>query len=135
MDERYKEWIALNVPSYPVGMCKAISTSMHEEFPELRLVRGHYSADFFDGDGAKEWPHWWLEDAKGVVIDPTVAQWPDKGIHGIYVEHTGPEPTGRCVNCGGYCYGPDPILCSETCDAEYRAYLIADIQRELGGMV
>lgn len=32
-----------------------------------------------------------------------------------------PEPTGKCPNCGAYCYDSG-TCCSEECDREYAAY-------------
>ena len=32
------------------------------------------------------------------------------------------EPTGKCPNCGGYCY-EGATLCSDRCEHEYMAYL------------
>jgi hypothetical protein len=110
----YREWIAANVPACPSGMCGVLTAQMVEKFPELERVRGHYVC----GDG-RQYPHWWCVTADGVVVDPTVTQF---GFAGEYVQHVGPEPTGKCINCGGYCFNGDDV-CSCRCAREFEAYL------------
>jgi len=48
------------------GKCKEICQEMIGEFPELKLVRGHYYCMVW---GRRM--HWWLESPKGKIIDPT----------------------------------------------------------------
>ena len=103
----YQEWVDELLPRNPAGMCGAVTQAMVEDFPELRRVRGHFVA----ADG-RQYPHWWCETPGGDIVDPTVAQF--GGMPGDYVEHVGPEPTGKCLNCGGYVYTGDHC-CSETC--------------------
>lgn len=96
----YQEWIEENVPdSY--GACREVTKDMQKEFPELRRVRGHYYCWVW---GKRE--HWWLED--GEVIDPTASQFPSKG-KGRYEEWQGLEPTGKCPNCGEYCFEGEQV--------------------------
>jgi hypothetical protein len=90
------------------GMCSPATLEMAAAFPELRRVRGHY-------DGRE---HWWCETPEGEVIDPTAAQF---RLGGTYVEHTGPEPVGKCLICGGYVWTPYDgckEACSEFCYTE-----------------
>jgi hypothetical protein len=115
--QRVSEWIAKHVTD-PTGRCAEITLAMNEEFPELRRVRGHYFCPILNN----ERPHWWLEDSAGEVIDPTAAQFPSLG-HGIYEEHSGPEPTGKCPNCGGYVYDGGTV-CSDACARSYEAYCL-----------
>lgn len=114
-ESKYAEWISHNVPVCPRGYCAAMTEQMVEEFPELRRVRGHYV-----DAGDRRHPHWWCEGPDGEVIDPTAAQF---GLPGHYEPHEGPEPTGKCINCGGYCYNSSSV-CSDTCAREAEDYLM-----------
>lgn len=116
MREEYSLWIKENVPKDPTALCKEYSLKMHEAFPELELMRGHVHIVF----GAKrKWPHWWLKTDKGIIVDPTKAQFP-----GIlqYEEHVGAEPKGKCVHCGEYSF-EDPNFCSDACSTEFMSRL------------
>lgn len=114
MKQQYKDWIARNIKGDGYGMCREATEEMAAEFPELKRIRGHYYCPIWG-----ERQHWWLLDGEEIV-DPTVNQFPSKGI-GEYVEFTGPEPTGMCPNCGGFCYD-GKYCCSENCSIEYVAY-------------
>jgi len=114
----YAEWIAANVPSDPTGKCAEVTEAMEAAFPALRRVRGHY----FCFTLGRDLPHWWMETATGEAIDPTAAQFPSRGI-GVYEEHSGPEPTGKCPNCSGYVYDGGTV-CSDACAREYTAYCL-----------
>lgn len=111
----YDAWIAAHATE-PYGRCKELSDRMLLAFPELRQVRGHY----FDAAwGERE--HWWLVAPDGAVVDPTAAQFPTKG-HGEYVpwQEGDPEPVGKCMNCGNYCY-EHANWCSDDCAAALNA--------------
>jgi hypothetical protein len=109
----YQKWIDANA-SEARGKCAEVTKAMHERFPELNRVRGYYYC-FAWGKRA----HWWLVDARGNVIDPTASQFPSKG-NGEYMpwDETQAEPTGRCFNCGEFCYNNE-TCCSESCGIEY----------------
>lgn len=121
LDERYTEWISRHVSSDPTGKCADITLSMAVAFPELRRVRGHYLCLIT----RREHPHWWMETSKGQVIDPTASQFPSGGS-GTYIEHFGPEPTGKCPNCGGYVYDGGTV-CGDVCARQYEAYVCSGI--------
>lgn len=112
-----RAWLEKYLADDPTGKCAALTQALVEAFPSLRRVRGHY----FCPMTGKAYPHWWCETSEGAVIDPTSAQFPSMGL-GAYEEHTGPEPTGKCPNCGGYCYDGGQV-CSDRCAREYTAYL------------
>ena len=116
-DQKYIDWINQNVKDGGYGHCKELSEQMQKAFPELKLVRGHYYCLVWGERG-----HWWLVSPDGVIVDPTAGQFPTKG-RGKYVEwiEGTKEPTGKCPNCGGYCYD-DKYLCCERCEKEYIAY-------------
>lgn len=95
------------------GTCREATEAMVKAFPELRRVRGHYS-----------WcPHWWCETPDGTVVDPTARQFTSGGV---YVEYTGPEPLGKCMNCGDYVWtalpNGDTSACSDECLKELEVY-------------
>lgn len=118
MEEKYKKWIAENVESDGLGQCKQVTKAMAKACPELTRVRGHYYCPIW-GERA----HWWLVTEEGKVIDPTKNQFPSKGLgHYEPWDESQPEPTGKCPNCGGYCYGGKSV-CSDKCFEEYKAYL------------
>lgn len=73
------------------GKCKEMVDAAVAAEPSLRAVRGHYHCPIW---GPQE--HWWTEDSKGHIIDPSAKQFPSKGI-GKYVEFDGFIP---CAECG-----------------------------------
>jgi len=113
---KYEQWIKDNVTE-TYGKCSEVTLRMQKAFPELIRVRGHYYCYAW---GERE--HWWLTlDEK--IIDPTSSQFPSKGF-GDYIpwDESQPEPTGKCPNCGEYCY-EGRTLCSEDCEISYMAYI------------
>lgn len=95
------------------GKCAEITLQIVNEHPGLIRVRGHYVCPIME----RSFPHWWLKTESGFIIDPTSAQFLSNGT-GEYAEHDEAlqEPTGKCLNCGNYCYGIN-TACSETCQA------------------
>lgn len=74
------------------GKCKEYCEEVLKDKPELTLVRGYYHCPMW---GKQE--HWWLKDEKGNIIDPTVKQFPTKGIAAEYEEFNG---ICECAECG-----------------------------------
>lgn len=98
--------------------CSSFTHAMAAQFPELRKVAGFY---FAADSGAPYGEHWWLEDARGVVVDPTADQFPCAG-RGRYVRY---DPTqhlvvkGKCPVCGtGLVSRKGAYPCSRGCDEE-----------------
>ncbi len=127
--DKYEQWIKDNVCD-PTGRCVEITLIMHQVFPELIRVRGHYYCDIW---GERE--HWWLilpsepggiliDYEAEVLIDPTRDQFPSRG-NGKYIvfDESLPEPTGMCPNCGSYTYDGH-YLCNDVCEREFMASLI-----------
>jgi len=120
--EEYREWIKDNVEDDGYGKCEEITQAMVAHFHKtLKRVRGFYYCTAWG-----ERMHWWCVTVDdGTIVDPTAAQFPSKG-QGIYeeVDESKPEtiPTGKCPNCGGWCY-EGRYICSDKCATEYEAYL------------
>lgn len=116
--KKYNKWIDENVEGEGLGKCKEITEKMSKCFPELKRVRGHYICPIW-----KEREHWWLVTNDGKIVDPTKRQFPSKGI-GEYVlwDESKEVPTGKCPNCGKYCFN-GKSTCSDECYDEYKAYL------------
>ncbi len=73
------------------GQCKPMSEAAVAADPTLTLVRGHYICPFW---GPQQ--HWWTKKPDGTIHDPTVLQFPSKGM-GEYVEFDG---LCECSECG-----------------------------------
>lgn len=114
---KYAQWID-DYQGEVCGMCASLSQQMVDAFPELKRVRGHYIDPLW---GPRE--HWWCVAPDGSIVDPTASQFPTKG-GGTYVPHVegSPEPTGKCLDCGGYCFNGD-TFCSPECERSTRSYL------------
>lgn len=81
----YEAWIKKNIPMKKrkqVGKCRECCEIVHANFRELSITYGEYECSIT----GKMYPHFWLEDTDGKIIDPTRWQFIDKGL-GIY--HTG----------------------------------------------
>lgn len=113
----YQEWIDDFVRRFTgrtVGLCSSATQKMQSAFPELRRARGHVMTL------AGYWrTHWWCVAEDGRIVDPTKCQFAELGGVVEYLEHEGPEPLGRCMGCGEYCYD-DPTFCSEACERDVR---------------
>lgn len=99
-------------------MCEGFSRQMEKDFPELHRVRGHYVTRC----GISH-PHWWCETADGEVVDPTVAQFTPGGV---YEKFEGPDPIGRCYECGELVFedkGGGRDFCDDLCHRRYVSYL------------
>jgi hypothetical protein len=116
VQSKYRAWVAETVTE-TYGKCKEVTEAMVAAFPELTRVRGHYMC----ADWGKR-AHWWLVDENGEIVDPTADQFPCKGTS-EYVpwEEGAEEPTGKCMNCGGYTYGSSRA-CSPACAKKLEAY-------------
>jgi len=73
------------------GKCYEYSAALVMDYPDLKLVRGHY----YDAQWGEQ-AHWWTETKSGVIVDPTVNQFPSKG-HGVYIPFDG---ICTCEVCG-----------------------------------
>jgi hypothetical protein len=128
MKPEYKQWIDDWLLSHSsIAACSSATWDMMRTFPELRRVRGHYYCTIW---GPRE--HWWLIATDGSVVDPTAEQFPSRGT-GEYVEldyfrDTSLDPTGKCPNCGGTCYG-GADFCDDDCANDFINDLNDEIRR------
>lgn len=118
MTEAYFAWIVQYARSGGgmAGYCYSASVMMQKAFPELTLCRGYVHSLH---------EHWWLKTPDGEIIDPTATQFamiPEILRDSDYEEYTpekhGPEPIGRCLKCGDYCYEETPGANSSACSTE-----------------
>jgi hypothetical protein len=98
MRTEYSQWIQIWYPTQEtaIAQCAKATEAMVQVFPELRRVRGHVSVGGFERE------HWWCLSPDNEIVDPTAHQWPALPLE--YVEYDGPEPIGKCVECGEYIY-------------------------------
>ena len=89
------------------GKCKEMAEALVKADPTLRLVRGHYHCPMWGRQA-----HWWTVKPDGVIVDPSVRQFPTKGMAAEYVEWSGVEP---CINCGDAVVEADLIRYSGCC--------------------
>ena len=110
MKNKYEQWIAENTDDV-IGKCEDVTKEMQEVFPELYRVRGFYHCS-----PILKREHWWLKDKNGKIIDPTKKQFISDG--GTYEEWNegAEEPSGKCLNCGDYCYKGSNFCKSECYD-------------------
>ena len=73
------------------GKCKEYVENAIKKNPSLTAVRGYYDCPLF---GRQQ--HWWCIDVKGNIVDPTVKQFPSKGL-GEYIPYDG---NITCDQCG-----------------------------------
>jgi len=109
-NDKYTNWINENIPKSPNlvrGKCDEMCNKMLTDFPELKKIRGFY----YDPVWGKR-QHWWLVDDKEEIIDPTSHQFPSKGQFKYEkLDESKPEPIGKCLNCGKYCFEMKDFCC------------------------
>jgi len=116
---KYTQWIEEYRTKNPntALMCKSATGEMIKTFPELTQIRGHVISTL----RLNQTPHWWCIDNAGNILDPTEDQFGQ--IVAYYPrDESLPEPTGKCYNCGKYCYNGN-VMCCKTCEQEYATYL------------
>ena len=73
------------------GRCKEMCDEAIKTDLTLTLVRGHYYCPIWDRDEE----HWWTVRADGSIYDPTVLQFPSKGL-GVYTPFNGTVESAQC---------------------------------------
>jgi hypothetical protein len=74
------------------GKCKELVDAAVRQDPTLTAVRGHYICPFWG-----EQAHWWCTKSDGTIVDPSVEQFPSKGVAAEYIPFDG---TVSCAECG-----------------------------------
>ena len=120
MGDKYKEWID-NYQGNIFRKCIEVTNEMKEAFPELEIVKGMVTIveDFND------YPHQWLKNEQGKIVDPTAKQW--LGIVEYKeIREADDKPVGKCPNCGKWVYGRfyNGMFCNELCSKAYENYLM-----------
>jgi len=98
------------------GKCKQFCEAEIEKDATLTLVRGYYHCPIWGKQA-----HWWLVKSDGSIFDPTVGQFPSKGL-GEYEPFNG---LVYCANCGKEMqeeeasYESNYAFCSYTCHGQF----------------
>jgi len=123
MKSEYQTWINANYPSFESAQLQCVEATkrMIEVFPELKLVKGSVEIEEPFNSPPTNAPHCWCLTENGDIIDPTANQYFTK-ILGYTKFGDDNLPTGKCPNCGGYCFNNND-LCSDKCEKEYREYM------------
>jgi hypothetical protein len=116
MKEKYFIWISENYPTpeSAILQCESATKKMVKQFPELKRVRGMIHVREPHGLNPTKSPHWWLVTPDGKIIDPVIHQYPLGIIKYIPLDESLGTPTGKCMNCGDFCYNNN-IVCSKKC--------------------
>lgn len=96
--------------------CGSFSRAFAREFPELRAATGYYYPK--DRHSQFRTEHWWLEDARGRIIDPTADQFEcqGRGRYEPYDPRRHLTIKGSCPCCGmGLVTGQGSRVCSRAC--------------------
>lgn len=75
------------------GKCKALAEETIKKDSFLRLVRGYYHCPMWGKQA-----HWWCVRPDGTIVDPTVNQFPTKGVGAEYEEFDGNIECEYCQN-------------------------------------
>ena len=73
------------------GKCKILAEGECKNNPNLKLVKGWYYCPIWNTNEQ----HYWCEDEKGQIVDPTKLQFPSKGM-GEYKKYEGVFPCSCC---------------------------------------
>ena len=121
--EAYPDYAATVEDTGGLGLCREFTEELQAMFAEdLTRVYGHVILQQVDPGERASWPHWWCLDPTGDIVDPTRGQFPGEVE---YVMHDPKRPpTGKCFNCGDYCY-EGRALCSDVCESEMRGVTFA----------
>jgi hypothetical protein len=74
------------------GKCKEFCEAAVKVDPTLKMLRGFYHCPMWGKQA-----HWWTVRTDGTIHDPTVKQFPTKGVGAEYEEYDG---IIECAECG-----------------------------------
>ena len=95
------------------GKCKQMSEELCAKDVSLTLVKGWYHCPIW---GEQE--HWWCKKPDGTIVDPTVNQFPSKGL-GEYQEYAG---IVCCEYCGKEVKEEDAYFVEHHVYCSYKCY-------------
>lgn len=88
-----------------MARCVEACEAMQKDFSELTIKKGvvysETNPDNYSPIHFKEYPHAWLEDQRGNLVDPTISQFELIGV-ARYREAVGEGPFLKCMGCGKY---------------------------------
>lgn len=119
MNNDCDEWIAAYLKQHNgnvENLCREATAQMVKDIPRLTRHRGHVES--FAGYRHQ---HWWCLDGC-IVVDPTASQFSKYGGVYHYDEFTGPEPTGKCADCGELIFNRE-IFCNDVCAQNTLEYM------------
>ena len=116
MKSKYFAWIEKHYPTPESAtlQCKEASLKMAKRFSELKRVRGMVHVKEPHGLPPTKSPHFWLIAEDNSIVDPVVHQYPLGVVKYVPINETLGDPTGKCMNCGDFCYKGYNV-CSKKC--------------------
>jgi hypothetical protein len=96
------------------GRCREMSEALVKADPTLTLVRGHYVCPMW---GRQQ--HWWCKRPNGEIVDPTVGQFPTRGVAAEYVEFDGRVDCGEEGHEGKFRIDGRYAFCSTECNMRF----------------
>jgi hypothetical protein len=121
MEQKYKDWIQ-NYERNIFRKCIEVTQEMQYAFPELRIAKGMVTII----DDGRDYPHQWLVDIEGNIVDPTAKQWVAI-INYKEIKEEDEQLVGKCPNCGEWIYGDYRKFCDDKCVDSYLRYIMSGI--------
>ena len=117
MKPEYQDWVCAcgyDDPRYSLAKCVEATEHMQRVFPVLKIKKGVvYSTgnpDNCSDQYPKQYPHQWLEDEYGNIVDPTASQfWL---LPNLQYKEVGCSAR-KCMGCGQYFESEYDGFCGE----------------------
>jgi len=123
MNDDCAQWITAYVKSNNGNvdnMCREATELMVRAIPRLTRHRG-----YVESYGGARHQHWWCLDGE-TIVDPTLSQFFRYGGVYAYDEYMGPEPTGKCLDCGELIFSGDRYFCNDNCARNMQHFIEKD---------